>query len=1258
MKTHTTCLLITLLLTALPLTFTATTQQRAQAGGDRRLVVQLGHSNGQDVLSVSPDAKLLASGGDRECILWELATGREIERMPLPGTGSVSALAFSPDAKTLAVTEGSRKISFPPTPGESPPSTYSVRLLDVATGAVVREIAAHAAAVTAVAFSPDGATLLTASEDKTANLWRVSDGRAVRTFAGHEAPIHAAVFSPDGKYVATGGGEIDYLGAQGEPSVRDPTARVWDVTTGREIRRFTQDEKDNTMYSGVGTVVFSPDGRFLLAAGQPPYNWGEVYSIRVWEIANGRQVRSFVGNGPVGISPDGKYLLADIVSGPAADWEESEGVELIDFRTGRVVRQVKNFIAGSEANAFAFTPDGKYFLLSLGVIVAGGSTIIETGENSLRMYETESGEEVRRFAGKAEGLIGLSVSADGKLILSGAYLWNVERGTQVELEGYNPAEISRAGPYHLPVRLMSRDGKLIALQLEAKATSREEVSTFGIQVWNTETGESVQKFLGPKLGAISSWLTPDGQHLLTEGGEACLWSLKTGKEVWCRGIDDGHFTNLTYKTRTHGHSFCDLSPDGKLTLIQEAENSLILVETQTGRLVWRMRLELNNFPGLYFSPDGRSFAVQTIENNDSYISFFDVQTRRVLRRVPNENGDLHRSRSGNLLDGVYVVKGGRHVEFDTGRVTSVKSPAAFPRGEKYFVDGDGLYDVASGKRLRSLKGRDALHSEVDFLKGDEFVVSGSPDGTTRIWKTATGEEACRLISFEDGTWVVVTPDGRFDTNNLDNIEGLHWVVGDSPLTPLPLEIFMRDYYEPRLLARTLSGEQLPPLPDLSQRDRAQPTVAIDSINAGAGDTVRLSVSVVGAKSRPGAPAPAVHDLRLFRNGSLVGYAPAGGGPLTLDAEGRATIDFEVRLPRTGRAEHVEFSAYAFNADRVKSQTVHRTFEAKVGGPAVKGRAYLLSVGVSDNENAEYRLSFAADDARAVEQTLGRQLRATGRFAEVLSVPLHADVKPAPAGIREGRPTKRAIEGVLSLLAGKRERLPADLLREIPNAERIERARPEDMVIIFFAGHGETAKGVFYLYPYDLGSERAAGGLLARAVSSDELSTWMRDIDAGEMLMVIDACHSAAAVEGRDFKPGPIGSRGLGQLSYDKGMRILTATQAADVAVEDTGLKHGLLTYALVRDGLLKFSADYRPTDGRINSVEWMRYAVGRVPEIYGEVWEGRKRLIVRGRQTTVEGARDYLERERTRTLWTQQPAMFDFARKKQPAVISVRGNAK
>jgi uncharacterized caspase-like protein len=140
-----------------------------------------------------------------------------------------------------------------------------------------------------------------------------------------------------------------------------------------------------------------------------------------------------------------------------------------------------------------------------------------------------------------------------------------------------------------------------------------------------------------------------------------------------------------------------------------------------------------------------------------------------------------------------------------------------------------------------------------------------------------------------------------------------------------------------------------------------------------------------------------------------------------------------------------------------------------------------------------------------------------------------------------------------------------------------------LVILAFSGHGYTdPQGRFYLLPSDAGMDSTiTDAKLPKFISSDELSQWLRDVDAGELVMIIDACHSAASVP-EAFKPGPMGDRGLGQLAYDKGMQILAATQADNVALESERLGQGLLTYALVQDGLKarKAASDGNPAQSR------------------------------------------------------------------------------
>jgi len=108
------------------------------------------------------------------------------------------------------------------------------------------------------------------------------------------------------------------------------------------------------------------------------------------------------------------------------------------------------------------------------------------------------------------------------------------------------------------------------------------------------------------------------------------------------------------------------------------------------------------------------------------------------------------------------------------------------------------------------------------------------------------------------------------------------------------------------------------------------------------------------------------------------------------------------------------------------------------------------------------------------------------------------------------------------------------------------------------------------------------------------------------------------VESGGFKPGPMGSRGLGQLAYDKRMRVLAASQASDVAFEDRAIGHGLLTYALCRDGLGRdwlglfgYRADAAPADGKVTVGEWLRYAERRVPGLAEEIAAGRVVAILR-----------------------------------------------
>jgi hypothetical protein len=127
-----------------------------------------------------------------------------------------------------------------------------------------------------------------------------------------------------------------------------------------------------------------------------------------------------------------------------------------------------------------------------------------------------------------------------------------------------------------------------------------------------------------------------------------------------------------------------------------------------------------------------------------------------------------------------------------------------------------------------------------------------------------------------------------------------------------------------------------------------------------------------------------------------------------------------------------------------------------------------------------------------------------------------------------------------------------------------------------------------------------------------------------------------AAEG--FKPGPMGSRGLGQLAYDKGMRILAASKSKDSAVERGGIDHGLLSYALVDEGLTQGLADFQPKDGRILMSEWLAYAEQEVPKLFSE-GDSKGVIQLKGGPDT---AKEIYHGGKKTPPQYQQPVLFDF----------------
>ncbi len=777
-----------LALFVLTLLVTPITPQKAE------LVVQTGHSGFVTFLKVSPDGKLIASGDQYSLIIWEAATGRQIRTLkevePSSDVGiDYRAVSFTPDWRYLI---------------------DGTSIVEVATGRRTKPIITP--------FARIGASVLSRNSDMIAatdasreyvGIWSLKTEKrlallhASRVTLGRDGTLFAASgpFTPVRKVE-----EALLSQAPDETSASTPGAsrtdgwiHVYSLSTQAEVARllsdrltphemvFNGDSSRLVSVNDIGLRVWSIVGKKLLQTVKADFR-----TEQVWTAANDYQAKARFyfnesGDSLVAVRDSDirfwTYATARFTRIPADDIQlkilgstgyafARDGKTFVATRSAEkgVVAEFWDALSGTVRKDVYFT--GYRDSRDIPVAFAAADTLALGRSNEVDVYDVSGSVPVKQvvFHRFAHTVTNTSMSLDSRtLALSSNGDLVDQSGVPFSIDLDNRYD---AGIYDDAVLLCNLDGT--ASEIKRLDGALVYSNPFA---WNTAEAGSFYHDRYMMLCSIKNDIVG-----------CTIYDSMSGAAIRSIGDYDAFYNG-------GDTSSISTSRGGEKMVVLSKDLNHVLLATGKGSLeYWDIR-----------DPSGLKNGPRPTAPNE--LQTLVPRTPEWTHTVPGEVYTirfLEDERSGVIN---YTGKDGRNYEATVDVATG-----AF----------GNQHEIGKADRTASERSAGFAIEAVNHSTSVSLI-----DNATQRW-------IAEVYWLNRRDWVVVDPDGRFDTNlDLGNIRGLHWIVSDDPMKPKPLELFMRQYYEPGLLSRILKcnqantcGKEFKPLPSIAEINRVQPRLAI------------------------------------------------------------------------------------------------------------------------------------------------------------------------------------------------------------------------------------------------------------------------------------------------------------------------------------------------------------------------------------------------------------------------------------------------
>ena len=1002
-----------------------------------------------------------------------------------------------------------------------------------------------------------GKYIYTADASKCA-MWEAKTGRQLYSFLyDGSRDVTGMDISPDGKLIAI---------------ARDGGFQIFNTETSKEIKFNLPIDKNDFDGFSIRDVVFTDNDNLLFAI------YGGIAGMNLITLSFKKFVKTpttFNIKSHIYLLPDNKLLLASLVETTIYDrnsWQQistahyedniipvilianidkinflptqrlivgtrsfgdADAVRFFDINTGKLINKIK---VNSSDPVIIPSVNTDEFLME--------SPLSKPGDHKLVLY---SSTNFQQKPGK------INNNNDPAFYTQNGYFNGQKQkalftyNTQVDL--YDLAQNKTTNTlhgitigagffdgsffkYHEPTGLLNirnDDHYIKEIDLEKMKTVRHtDLQERPIEITVSTTGDTV---------ALFEFLT------------VTIKNIKTNKIIRAK-------TSLNCKNAADA-SISFFSKDGQFLFYGKDNAALFKMNITTG--IQQKVFSVNGFRGIHTDENKTIMYGMDMEYDNYVASVWDLATGKKIfqKRLYNYDDDLDRMTAIVSADKKRVLVQDKRAywlyDLATKKAIIDSMPLFTPTGLgaanaslTIFSDGFTLRDI-NGKEIQQIGKSNESRGSAMFSADNKLLYSFK-DAGVQVYEIATGRFIGTLYLFkETNDYVFMDADGRFD-GTPDGMKSLYYVLKRKPIS---LDALYEKYYTPNLYARLVANEKFAAvdIADVHDLPIIKMTYAAAQRNLEVDDDMPVYTNTTGAAEitvTATAPDDAVDEIRLFQNGKIVTLTTRNL-IVTDAASGTDTKKYTLALmPGQNNIRSIALNSQRTESDADEIIVNYKTANnaaSVITQPVINNTKpvdaidknatlHLIVVGINQYQNKTMSLNYALADATSFKEELEK------------------DVKSVIGNVKTYFVTDNAAskKGI------------TDAFKEVQ-----QNAKPQDVFIFYYAGHGVIGKDKeFYLVPEDVSDlSNVQTELEQKGIPSKLLQQYAIDIQAQKQLFILDACQSAGAFETLMSNDGNQ-QKSLAVVARSTGTHWMAASGAQQFANEFSALGHGAFTYVLLQ----------------------------------------------------------------------------------------------